>query len=176
MIRTKRPVTVSEPYPYPSFDSEPNGIFTLEIKEYVNGLRKVSTDGKARPLEDQLGSLRLGSDSRARRRFVCAEARALSRSGAGTRGRTAAPRGTGGAPSRREPKDRRAARRTLVLAEGEALRAYVAATRAAAIGKYGNIEDGSELADWMKWALGVADRLDPLQDLKADGDDPADAA
>jgi hypothetical protein len=58
VVRSKRAATDKNPYPYPAFDSQPNGVFTLtlEIKEYVDGVRKVWTDGKRRRLEEHLGS------------------------------------------------------------------------------------------------------------------------
>lgn len=166
VIRTKRPATYKDPSPYPSFDSEPNGVFTLEIKEYLDGLRKVWSDGKEKRIEDQLGSFVVGLERAGtclrekHERFLEAEReRAIER-------------------MRREEQEARRREEKQKIDElleelaswrkSEALRAYVEAARAAALAKHGSIDDGSELDEWMKWALGVADRLDPLRDLKSD--------
>ena len=40
------------------------------------------------------------------------------------------------------------------------IREYMAAVRALAVEKYGGYDEGSELDRWLKWAGGVADRVD----------------
>lgn len=39
---------------------------------------------------------------------------------------------------------------------------YIAAVREAAIGRYGVVEPGGELDQWLLWANQQADRIDPL--------------
>ncbi len=54
------------------------------------------------------------------------------------------------------------------LSEAEAwqktqqVRAYIEAVKQAAIQKYGFINTGNELDNWLRWATQQADRLDPL--------------
>ncbi len=43
------------------------------------------------------------------------------------------------------------------------VRAYVEALRCAAEAQHGDIRTGSELDQWIRWAHGYADLLDPLR-------------
>jgi hypothetical protein len=40
--------------------------------------------------------------------------------------------------------------------------AFVAAVHDIAIERFGRIEEGSELDEWLRWATQQADRIDPL--------------
>ena len=174
VLRTKRPPTEKDPYPYPAFDSQPNGTFTLEIKEYLDGERKVWRDGERRLLEEQLGSFIVGLNRAAayleaqHERFVEAE-----------RERQAEQVRREELETRRREEQRRVDELMQQLSswqKSEALRAFVAATQAAALERDGPIQEGSALDNWIKWALSVADRFDPLQSLKTTGGDSTEAA
>ena len=164
VIRTKRLATEKDPYPYPAFDSQPNGIITLEIKEYLDGERKVWRDGKRHPLEDQVGTFVVGLGRAAaclkaqHERFLNAE-----------REREAERIRQAEIEARRREEQRRVDELMEQLSswqKSEALRSFVAATRAAAVKRDGTVNEGSEVDSWTKWALLIAERLDPLRDLK----------
>ena len=164
-IRTKRLPTEKDRYPYPAFDTQPNGVFTLEIKEYVDGLRKVWRDGKRRTLEQQLGAFVVGLEQAAARLKEQHE-EFLRRE----REREAERIREAELEARRREEQRRVDELMNQLGrwrKSEALRGFVAATKTAALAKYGRIEEGSELDTWLKWAQDVADRLDPLRTFKA---------
>jgi hypothetical protein len=175
VIRTERPPTEKDPYPYPSFDSEPNGVFTLEIKEHLDGERKVWRDRK-RPLEEKLGSFVVGLE----RAATCLEAQ-HQRFLEAERERVAERIRREEAETRRRDEKRKVDELMEQLSswrKSESLRSFVDAARTAAVSKYGKAEAEERLGDWMKWALGVADQLDPLRDLKSEtrgGDDTDDA-
>jgi hypothetical protein len=46
----------------------------------------------------------------------------------------------------------------------ERLRAYIDAVRATATAKHGEVQSGSELDRWLRWASEQADRIDPLKE------------
>lgn len=162
-IRTKRLATDRDPYPYLAFDSQPNGVLTLEIKEYLDGERKVWRDGKRHPLEEQLGRFVVGLE----RAAICLEARHQRFLKAELERQAERIRQAELAECRREEQEKvdELLEQLSSWRKSEALRSFVAATRAAAIDRYGRVEVGSELYSWIKWALSVADRLDPLVEL-----------
>lgn len=163
VIRTKRLATEGNPYPYPAFDSQPNGVFTLEIKEYLDGERKVWRDGKRHPLEEQLGRFVVGLE----RAAICLEARHERFLKAELERQAERIRQAELEERRREEQEKVEDLLEQVASwqQSEALRSFVAATRTKAVNRYGRVEMGSALDHWIKWALSVADRLDPLLDM-----------
>jgi hypothetical protein len=161
--------TEAASFRYPAWELRPTGALTLGIKEYLQGDRTTWTDGKRQRLEDHVGDF---VDALHRAAAFLHEER--ERWAKIAREREAERVRQTEIEARRREKERKVGELLDQVArwqQSEALRSFVGAARDAAVAKYGAIEEGSELDNWMKWALRQAHDIDPLRGFTKDPDD-----
>ena len=138
----------------------PSGRLSLLIDRWGAGVRCRWTDGRRQRVEDKLNSFlvslyKIAAAAKVRRKEKEEEEQRLQET-----------RKIEDEKRRREEEER--ARREHLMAEvgawhrAEQIRAYVEAVREAVVQRSGPIESGSREEAWMAWALGEADRQDPL--------------
>lgn len=140
----------------------PNGRFTLTIDNYTSSIRGRWSDGAVQRIEDRLNGfvaslIRTAEDWKESRRQ--AEERERIRNEKEQRRREE--------ELRKKESQWRVEVLEAKLADWQhvqQIRAFIAAIRAEAIRRYGEIEEGSEIAQWLAWAERYAIQRDPLAD------------
>lgn len=147
--------------PRQEYDHSPSGTLALHVNANLwNGMRRRWSDSTKRPLEKGLNSFLAGVVKVA----VAVRAERLDHE-----------------RRDREQKDRERRRKELFIAQekekerlahldrevaswhkAQEIRAYVETVRNLCLKKHGRIDAGSEMDQWIKWAMDQADRYDPL--------------
>jgi hypothetical protein len=147
--------------PRQEYEYSPSGTLALHVNANLwNGMRRRWSDSARRPLEKALNSFLAGIVKVA----VAVRAERLDRE-----------------RRDRELKDRERRRRELFIAQerekerlaqldrevaswhkAQEIRAYVQTARDLSLKKFGRIDPGSEMDQWITWAMAQADRHDPL--------------
>lgn len=156
--------------PYSMYDYVPSGRFTLAITSYIGeGARNSWADGKKQKVEDCLNDFIVGLVKGS----VIHRARDLQREHEEKQRRELARQREEDERQREEEKKRI---QTLVSEaqswkQSQLIREYIQAVRAKALEKFGQISAGSEIDQWLKWALQQADRFDPLGSTSLEPED-----
>lgn len=147
--------------PSAEYDRSPSGTLALHVNANLwNGMRRRWSDSAKRPLEKGLNSFLAGIVKVA----VAVRAERLDKE-----------------RRDREQKDRERCRKELIIAQekekarlshldrevaswhkAQEIRAYVETVRSLGLKKHGRIDPGSEMDQWITWAMAQADRYDPL--------------
>ncbi|MBL0869860.1 MAG: hypothetical protein IBJ18_04710 [Phycisphaerales bacterium] len=147
--------------PRQEYDHSPSGRLALHVNANLwNGMRRRWSDSAKRPLEKGLNSFLAGVVKVA----VAVRAERLDHE-----------------RRDREQKDRERRRKELFIAQekekerlarldrevaswhkAQEIRAYVETVRGLGLKKHGRIDPGSEMDQWINWAMDQADRYDPL--------------
>lgn len=173
VTRTQHVLTEAEhrhPYRAPRWDYAPTGKLRIQLKEWTSKhLRKRWADSAKRRLEDVLNDIVLGL-------VVVADAkraRRLQREREERERQEAERRRIEAERQRREELERRQLleRQVESWTKAQQVRAFVDEVERRAQVKDKSMELGTDLAEWIAWARGHADRLDPLRPPgPADGD------
>lgn len=155
----------------PEYIRFPNGRFRLSIDNYSGSLRHRWSDCSTDRLEDRLNRftvavIRIAEDTK-RSRLEAEERQRIWEEGAPERERLQKEQER----QRREEEQRKRAEewraktleaRLLEWQHAQQLRAFIAAVRAEAMRRDGQIRDGTEAAQWLTWAEGYAAQHDPI--------------
>jgi hypothetical protein len=141
---------------------EPSGRFSIEVRHMWGPDQKKWRDGKTRSLEEQLpaivgGFIRFALSERAAAETRAAEEREKQR--------IAEERARLEASIKREQSKVRALRNAAAnWSRAGQIRAFLSASREAAIQNAQPVDPGTAFGDWLVWASAQADRLDPLKE------------
>lgn len=155
----------------PEYIRFPNGRLTLSIDIYSGSLRHRWSDCSTERLEDRLNRftvavIRIAEETK-RSRLEAEERKRIWEEGAPERERLQKEQER----QRREEEQRKRAEewraktleaRLVEWQHAQQLRAFIAAVRAEAMRRDGEIPDGSDVAQWLTWAEGYAAQHDPI--------------
>jgi hypothetical protein len=145
---------------YDRYRYVPSGKLVFKIDEYIDGIRKSWSDGKKHQLEDLLNSFIIGLIRAAEKEKI----KRLEREQREREWREQEEERRRKAEKIQKEKERleRLLREAEAWQKAQQIRTYIEAVKQAAIQKYGFINTGSELDNWLKWTTQQVDRLDPL--------------
>jgi hypothetical protein len=147
-------------YRIPQYDYTPTGRLTLKIKGYGSGERRSWSDGKQQRLEDCLNAFLIGLIQVS----VRERAQQLERERQEQAWKEQERRRQEEERRRRLEEARAKALEAQLAAwqQSQQVRTYGEAVRRKAIERFGSVEPGSSLDQWLTWTFDYADRIDPL--------------
>jgi hypothetical protein len=147
--------------PRQEFDHRPSGTLALRVNVILwNGMRRRWSDSSKRPLEKVLNSFLAGIVKLA----VAVRAERLDHERRGREQREIERRRKELFIAQEKEKARLAQldREVSCWHKAQEIRAYVESVRSFGLKNHGRIDPGSEMDQWIRWALDQADRYDPL--------------